>query len=484
MRDLINVQTVAKKWNITPRRVQVLCNKGRIEGAVKESGIWLIPTTTPKPARQTKLSKSAIRKANINVLSLFSGCGGMDLGIEGDFEVLSASINKKIHPDWNITSIDDNWIKLPKNRFHTIFANDIRDDARAAWVNYFGKRGICDATYCLDSIVDLVKLNKENGIPVFPKNVDIVTGGFPCQDFSIAGKRLGFESNKSHNGKKIVDNSTPSIESRGQLYMWMREVISITQPKMFIAENVKGLVNLGDVKNIIEHDFSTISENGYLVVPTRVLNAADYGVPQSRERVIFFGFKKSALTKEALQALSMKEIPLEYDPYPPVTHAYDVVGKDLLPPVTLRQAFVGLCEPDKATDISQQKYSKAKYMGKHCQGQTEIKLDSIGPTIRSEHHGNIEFRRLSTEHGGKYTDELRNGEEERRLTVRECARIQTFPDNYNFVFNNNDNNLSVSASQAYKLIGNAVPPLLGFHIAKQIETLWDAYFGGENSDNF
>ncbi len=482
MRELISVQTAAQKWNITPRRVQILCNDGRITGAVKESGIWLIPSSAPKPARQTKISKSATRKSNINVLSLFSGCGGMDLGIEGDFEVLSACVNKKINPDWNVTPIDDCWVRLPKNRFHTVFANDIREDAKTAWINYFGKKGICNSTYCLDSIVDLVKLHKENGIPVFPNNVDIVTGGFPCQDFSVAGKRMGFSSDKSHTGKKI-DNDTPSVESRGQLYIWMREVIAITQPKMFIAENVKGLVNLGDVKNIIEHDFSTISKNGYLVIPARVLHAADYGIPQSRERVIFFGFKKTALTPQALNALSMSDIPMEYDPYPIITHAYNTSGEDLLSPVTLRQAFTGLSEPSKSTDVSQQKYSKAKYMGKHCQGQTEVNLDSIGPTIRSEHHGNIEFRRLSAEHGGLYTDELNKGQAERRLTVRECARIQTFPDSYDFVFKNSDNNLSVSASEAYKLIGNAVPPLLGFHIAKRIEALWDKYFGGECDDN-
>lgn len=415
----------------------------------------------------------------LNVLSLFSGCGGMDLGVEGDFEVLSVSVNKKINSNWNVTSLDDNWVRLPKTRFHTVFANDIREDARAAWINYFGKKGISDSTYYLDSIVDLVKLHKENNIPVFPKDIDVVVGGFPCQDFSVAGKRLGFNSNKSHNGRKIIENDTPSIENRGQLYMWMREVVSITQPKMFIAENVKGLITLGDVKKIIEHDFSTIAENGYLVVPARVLHAADYGVPQSRERVIFFGFKKSALTERSLKALSMPIIPTEYDPYPLATHAYNSMGKDLLPPVTLRQAFVGLTEPNKSLDVSQQKYSKAKYMGKHCQGQTEIKLDGIGPTIRSEHHGNIEFRRLSIEHGGTYVDELSNGKEERRLTIRECARIQTFPDSYEFVFKNSDKNLSVSASEAYKLIGNAVPPLLGFHIAKRIETLWNVYFGGD-----
>lgn len=477
MKELITVQSAAQKWSITPRRVQILCNEGRIDGAIKKGGVWFIPAIAPKPARQSKLAKKETRKVPINVLSLFSGCGGMDLGFEGDFEVLRASINSKINNHWNVMPIDENWVKLPKNRFHTVFANDIRDDAKAAWTNFFGKRGICTSTYYLDSIVDLVKLYKENGIPVFPENIDIVTGGFPCQDFSIAGKRRGFDSDKSHTGKRIVDKNSPSVESRGQLYMWMREVISITQPKIFIAENVKGLVNLGDVKTVIEHDFSTIAENGYLVVPARVLHAADYGVPQSRERVIFFGFKKSALTKQAYEALSMKDIPKEYDPYPIVTHSYNNNDPQLLPPVTLRQAFVGLEEPDKSSDVSQQKYSKAKYMGKHCQGQTEIKLDNIGPTIRSEHHGNIEFRRLSTAHGGVYSNELDDGKEERRLTIRECARIQTFPDSYDFVFKDKSTNKSVSASQAYKLIGNAVPPLLGFHIAKRIETLWDVYFG-------
>lgn len=117
-----------------------------------------------------------------------------------------------------------------------------------------------------------------------------------------------------------------------------------------------------------------------------------------------------------------------------------------------------------------------KYMGSHCQGQTEIKLDSVGPTIRSEHHGNIEFRRLSKEHGGKHTSELDAGLQERRLTIRECARIQTFPDDYQFILKRTETNTSVSSSDAYKIIGNAVPCVLAYNIAKSIESKWLLYF--------
>ena len=412
----------------------------------------------------------------LSVLSLFSGCGGLDLGFEGNFDVLAQALNEKVNAGWHVSDGESAmWKRLPKTNFTTVFANDIRPDAKAAWSTYFGKRGIDASVYRLDSIVDLVKAH-QSGESVFPKHVDVVTGGFPCQDFSVAGKRKGFDSNKSHDGSKL-SNDAPSVENRGLLYMWMREVISITQPKIFVAENVKGLVNLADVKSIITDDFRSIGGDGYLVVDAKILHAADYGVPQSRERVVFIGFKKTALNETALHALSAETISSQYDPYPKQTHAYTKNGELLLPPTNLFQAFGGLTEPDFSADISQQKYAKAKYMGKHCQGQTEIKLNDIGPTIRSEHHGNIEFRRLSKENGGLLCDELEAGLPERRLSVRECARIQTFPDDYDFVIPAKKGCIGVSASNAYKIIGNAVPPLLGFHIAKRLEDNWDLYFG-------
>ncbi len=264
-------------------------------------------------------------------------------------------------------------------------------------MNYFSKRGHHAQDFYFESIVDLVKKFR-NGENVFPEEVDVVTGGFPCQDFSVSGKRKGFDSHKNHKGEMIEDTEA-SVETRGQLYMWMKEVIEITQPKIFIAENVKGLVNLGDVKTIIQNDFSSAKENGYIVLNPQVLHSADYGVSQSRERVIFIGIKKSALKKSALEELEKEIISTEYNPYPNPTHSYTAEGENLEPFVQLKEVFKNLEEPENSTDLSQKAFSKAKFMGKHCQGQTEIKLSGIAPTIRAEHHGNIEFRRLSKENG-------------------------------------------------------------------------------------
>ena len=474
---MIPVEDIAAKWGVTVRCVQNYCRDERIPGAVKTSGVWMIPEEAVKPMRISGGKKTEEKATALNVLSLFSGCGGMDLGFEGGFTVLKQSVNPKINSHWNVRKEDDRWVYLPQNRFHTVFANDIRPDAKRVWTKYFAKFGIPKTEYYVTSIVELVKLQKSNKKPMFPANVDVVTGGFPCQDFSVAGKRKGFDSDKSHTGKAREDD-VPSIESRGQLYMWMREVIGLVQPKLFIAENVKGLTNLRDTKEIIEKDFASVCDGGYLVVPARVLLAANYGVPQSRERVIFYGFKKSALTPAALAALSQEVIDAEYDPYPIATHSEQGdPANGILPFVKLSDVFSDLPEPKDTDDLDQKKHSMAKYMGKHCQGQTEVNLNGIGPTIRSEHHGNIEYRRLSAEHGGKYQHELDAGLQERRLTIRECARIQTFPDDYKFVIPAEDGEKSVSASDAYKLIGNAVPPLLAYHIARRLEDNWTKYFG-------
>jgi DNA (cytosine-5)-methyltransferase 1 len=412
------------------------------------------------------------------VLSLFSGCGGMDLGLEGDFWVHQECINENIHQDW-IAERREPWLKLHRTTFETVFANDITKSAHNAWIPYFEKRGKKDVFH-LGSIVDLVK-QAEKGEFQFPSNIDVVTGGFPCQDFSVSGKRKGFNSHKSHTGK-LLDNGEDSFQdNRGKLYYWMKRVIELTLPKVFIAENVKGLMSLANVKDIIEQDFRNIGNDGYIVIP-KLLFAPDYGIPQTRARIIFIGLNKTYLKTTAMQHIENNDI------FPRPTH--EVIKHQLTlfesiyplkPYSKVGQILSGLSEPEvELFDQSQKSYSKAKYFGK-TQGQIEINLQGLSPTIRSEHHGNIEFRRLSLELGGKIINELAAGLKMRRLTVRECARIQTFPDDFEFVREQNkrDEKYSLSATDGYKLIGNAVPPLLAYHIAKNLESQWDYLF--ENS---
>lgn len=407
------------------------------------------------------------------VLSLFSGCGGMDLGFEGSFIANAKSF--ATDSKWVEKKINKDWLLLKKTNFKTIFANDILPEAEAAWTTYMSRFGYNPNIYHCQSIVELVKMHQA-GADIFPHNVDIVTGGFPCQDFSVAGKRMGFNSQKDDYGKLKSDDK-PSEESRGKLYFWMKQVIDIVRPKMFVAENVKGLVNLGNVKDIIQRDFASADGNGYIVLPPQVLHAGNYGVPESRERVIFIGIRRDALRPEAIKALESDNIPNEYNPYPTPSHSCTIKDKSLLPFVTTYDVLKDLKEPDYSFDDAQKAYSKAKYLPNGSQGQIEIKLDGVGPTIRSEHHGNIEFRRLSKEHGGIHIKELEAGLMERRLTPRECAMIQTFPPDYRFVIKKRTGHgFLVSSSMAYKIIGNAVPPVLAFNIATRIQSLWDKYF--------
>lgn len=376
-------------------------------------------------------------------ISLFSGCGGMDLGIQGNFYAHKEFINIK-------GRIKKNFVKLPKTNFETVFANDIKKSAEVFWNhNNLNKNHV----FARGSIVDLVKNSKSEDI--FPKNIDLVTGGFPCQDFSVSGLRNGFQSHKSHLNKVNNENSE---ETRGKLYLWMKEVIEITNPKVFIAENVKGIMSIGDVFEIIKNDFRNTG-NGYTVF-ARELYAPDYGIPQSRRRVFFIGICNDFVKKNKIILDEDAFFPdKEYQAHPELFNEFKEYPK-------AKHFFDGLLEPEiEDKDLSQMKFSKAKFI-KGSQGQTQVNQEGIAPTIRSEHHGNIEFRYLHKENGGDY-------DKQRRLSVRECARIQTFPDSQDFVFESNKGNLS--ASEAYKLIGDAVPPLLAYKVAIKIENFLIKY---------
>ncbi|MBR0541804.1 MAG: DNA cytosine methyltransferase [Clostridia bacterium] len=327
-------------------------------------------------------------KSVLKVVSLFSGCGGMDLGFCGDFSFLNKSYGK--------------------NPFEIVFANDILSKACDTYNYNFNHSSHCEDIKSLD-------------YSLLPK-ADIVIGGFPCQDFSLAGKRNGLNA------------------ERGRLYLEMKKVIEYCKPVAFIAENVDGIRrNSNNEKSsaldVIIKDFEKIGYN----VTYKALNAADYGVPQNRVRIIISGIRKD-LNK------NMK--------YPQPTHGPD----HDLPYVTAKDAIDDLWDKIDITTVANhtaKDYSKAKfYEGKSMQGNCRIKPDKPSPTIRSEHHGNIE---------GHYRTSNPKDPENiafwRRLSVRECARLQSFPDE--FVF-------PVSSSDAYKQIGNAVPPVLAWHIARAL----------------
>lgn len=327
----------------------------------------------------------------VNVVSLFSGCGGMDLGFRGGFEFL----NKKYE----------------ENPFNIIFANDIFKAAMQVYEHNFNHSGD-------DESITEIDLNK------IPK-ADVVIGGFPCQDFSLAGKRKGLSS------------------ERGRLYEHMIRVIKHCNAKMFVAENVDGIRTNKADKTIDASALDTIledfSKNGY-VVQYKVLNAADFGVPQTRKRVIIFGVRKDI--HNAIY-------------YPKPSHSE--FGGFEQPWVTAKDALEDIW--DKIDDPSilnhtSRDYSKAKfYPGKKMQGNNRIPMNRPSGTIRAEHHGNIEA------HYNTLLPDESDMNGWRRLSIRECARLQSFPDDFNFV---------VSASSAYKMIGNAVPPVMAWHIARAV----------------
>ena len=309
-----------------------------------------------------------------STLSLFSGCGGLDLGFRGNFQFLGK--------------------KYASNNFKIVWANDSEKNACKTYHKNLGHNIVCG---------DIRSILKDQYASVFdkpiPSSADIVLGGFPCQDFSHAGKRKGFES------------------KRGTLYQAMSKVIEKTQPKVFLAENVKGLLTINDGEAIqkIIRDFGAL---GYHI-SYQLLLTADYEVPQKRERVVIVGTKKDLLPKFKF-------------PKP-------VLKKDHW--ISLAEAIGDLEEVTEGKEINHY-WSKAKK--NKGQGNNAVQKNSPGPTMRAEHHGNIEFHW--------------NGK--RRLSAREAARIQSFPDDFIFY---------PSTSSAYKQIGNAVPPVFAWFIAKEID---------------
>jgi len=360
------------------------------------------------------------------VTSLFSGIGGLDTGFGGEVCVHKNSISDDLIPYIETPHRNfPHFVKLRKLNFIVKFQNDIMEGAKKIWELNNRK----SPEYIVKSIITLLDDNY-----IFP-NSDVIIGGFPCKDFSHCGKRRGFKSEKSHD---LIDDATGD-NNRGTLYKSFVQVVQKTLPKVFVAENVYGILTMkGNPLDIIINDFKQI---GYDVKYT-LIKCNEHGIPQTRWRVIIIGIcidKQKYPLQENWNEINMNEIEC------PIKHY-----------------FHHLLEPSETTDISQSVYSKAKKLTKG-QGQKEINMDGFAPTIRAEHHGNIEFRRHDVS--------INTGEShlpERRLTVREAGLCQTFSPDFKFCLNNE--------MTSYKYIGNSVPPLLSYLIALKIEKLLDTYF--------
>ncbi len=322
------------------------------------------------------------------VVSLFSGCGGLDLGVLGGFSVFGNE-NKK---------------DFGRNPFDIIWANDFFKPACDTYKQNFQHEIVYG---------DITQIDKST-IP----QADIVIGGFPCQDFSISGKQGGLSTD------------------RGNLYLQMYETIKVQRPVAFLAENVKNILSpmLLDEKgdkaiDRIRHDFESLGYN----VDVNLVYAPDYGIPQRRWRVFIVGIRKDLNRKFIM--------PKSHHPFMTAKEAIDDLwGKE---------------EDPSIPNHNQRSLAKFKPPQRNGnQGNYQVRADQPSQTIRSEHHMNIQA------HYRTYNEaEPNNRDYWRRLTVRECARFQTFPDD--FVFTG-------SKSDAYRVVGNAVPPMLGWYMARAL----------------
>jgi DNA (cytosine-5)-methyltransferase 1 len=317
--------------------------------------------TVAKPAKEST-DPNTVTKI-YTVVSMFSGCGGMDLGFRGGFNVFGKNYKK--------------------NPFRIVWANDVNEAACRTY-----RKNVDQHIRCGDIWEALETL---------PTSADILIGGFPCQDISVNGKGAGVYGKRSG------------------LYKAMVEAIKRTKPKVFIAENVKGLLMKHNRESleIVLRDFKSLGYD----VSYQLYHAADYGVPQRRERVIIIGVAKGVGEFIPPQAERTKETWM-----------------------TAQEAIADLEQMAENQEINHI-WSKAEKSAE--QGNRKLKAMMPAHTIRAECHGNIQFH---------YTLP-------RRISMREAARFQSFPDDFIF---------DAKLRECERQIGNAVPPVLAWHVAQAV----------------
>ena len=312
----------------------------------------------------------------LKVASLFCGCGGTDMGLLGDFTFLDKY--------------------YPSNNMEIVYANDIDDNACKLFEENFGLK---------PDNRDIREV-KSDELPEF----DILTGGFPCQSFSIVAqnpKRLGIK------------------DDRGKLFFEMCRILRERQPKCFIAENVKGIISANN-KEAFPLIIKEFEDSGYNIT-YRILNSVNYGVPQKRERVIIVGFRKDLDVHFEFPDFPIRDesdfVPLERVIDPSVPEKYFFSEKAVQGMMRRRETM----NKGRAQDLSK----PCNTVGSHL---AKVSLNSTDPVLFIN---------------GRY----------RRFTPREVARIQSFPERFLLVG---------TESTQYRALGNAIPPVMLWYVANKV----------------
>ena len=320
----------------------------------------------------------------IKVASFFCGCGGIDLGLLGNFSFL-----------------DKDYAEHP---FEIVYAVD--NDPYCASIYNDNFKHKC-----------LIKDVKDISIKELPDH-DLLVGGFPCQSFSISAQnppRLGYKDNK------------------GMLFFEMIRVLKEKKPRFFIAENVKGILSANKKKAfpMIINEF----ENAGYNVKFKLLNSSEFGVPQKRERVFIVGFR-------------------DYEDYQYFEFPH---------PFTLNEDKIKLKTVlDRKADLEEKWF----FSQKAVDGMLRVKHKmNKGRNQDVEKPCNTISSHLSKVSLNSTDPVLMVNGRYRRFTPREAANIQTFPNSFKLE--------SVSENRQYRAIGNAVPPVMMWHIATSLVNLLD-----------
>ncbi len=324
----------------------------------------------------------------MNIISLFSGAGGLDLGFE-------------------------------KAGFKTIWANEYDKEI---WETF--EKNFPHTKLDRRSIVNIPSSE-------IPEAIGLI-GGPPCQSWSEAGSLRGID------------------DHRGQLFFEFIRVLRDKKPLFFLAENVSGML-AGRHNNALENIKNHFIESGYNL-SFKLLNAHDYKVPQDRKRVFFIGFRKDLGIKfEFPKSFSAKR------------YLQDVIWdlKDTALPAKEKNYTNGsLCH------IDNHEYMTGGFSTIFMSRNRVRSWDEPSFTIQAGgRHAPLHPQAPKMEFVEQNKRVFVRGSEHlyRRLSIRECARIQTFPDEHKFYYSN--------MTAGYKMVGNAVPPYLGYYLARQIHKI-------------